>query len=87
MEQDLAAYNKQEYQSKEIEVLCKRLLDVGEVEYSLDEMKSDLNQSHVKAYNFLRIALRTFEEQTKLLIKALNVEPPRGGIHWVLAQR
>jgi hypothetical protein len=87
MEDDLATYNEQEYQSNSIGTLCKTLLIKGNVEYSLDEFTSALDQSHVRAYLFLRAALRTFEKETNFSLEDHNIEPPRGGIYWVMAQK
>jgi hypothetical protein len=87
MKDDLATYNKQEYQSNSIETLCKTLLIKGNVEYSLDEFTNALDQSHVRAYLFLQAALRTFEKKTNFSLKDHNIEPPRDGIYWVIAQK
>jgi hypothetical protein len=81
MEEDLYPYDEDEYQPKEIALLCETLFSMGKIEYSLDAIKRDLNQSHVKAYNFLRMALRKFEEDIDLPLRNINVEPPRGGIY------
>jgi hypothetical protein len=87
MEECLAAYDEKEYQSEAIAKLCKTLLSLGNIEYSLEEFTGELDQSHVRAYNFLRIALREFEQSTELPLQDINVEPPRGGIYWVIAQQ
>jgi hypothetical protein len=81
MEANLETYDEDIYQSKEIAVLCKHLLTLGGIEYDLSEVTSELEQSHVRAYNFLRIALRGWERETELSVKALNVEPPLGGLY------
>ena len=87
MEQDLALYDEDEYQSKAIATLCETLLSMGNVKYSLEELTGDLDQCHVRAYNFLRIALREFEKGTELPLTTINVEPPRGGIYQVITQK
>jgi hypothetical protein len=81
MEDDLAIYNKQEYQSNSIGTLCKTLLIKSNVEYSLNEFISALDQSHVRAYLFLQAALRTFEKETNFSLEDYNIEPSRGGIY------
>jgi len=87
MEEDMAFYDEDVYQSKGIEMLCITLLAMGNIEYSFEEFTSELDQSHVRAYNFLRMALGSFEEHTDLPVNDINVEPPRGGIYLVVAQK
>jgi hypothetical protein len=53
MENDLTIYNKQKYQSNSIGTLYKTFFIKGNVEYSLNEFISALDQSHVRAYLFL----------------------------------
>ena len=85
MEADLATYDEEIYQSKEIAHLCKHLLTAGGIEYDMAEVTSDLNQSHVIAYNFLRTALWGWEQRHDISVEKLNVEPPRGGIYQLVA--
>ena len=33
------------------------------------------------------MALRSFEELSSVLLQEVNVEPPRGGIYWIIATR
>jgi hypothetical protein len=86
-EEELASYDLEEYQTKEVEGLCKELLRLGGISYSLEEINPGLDEDHVRAYNYLRTALRSFEEKTQFAIKDFNVEPSRGGRHWVEAER
>jgi hypothetical protein len=53
----VASYNLNEYQSKEIEELYIELLRLGNVTYSLKELRPHLDKDHVRAYNYLRMAL------------------------------
>jgi hypothetical protein len=85
LEEEVAGYDHMVYQTPEIEELCITLLEDAGITYTMDELKAGLDQDHVRAYRFLRRALKLYEERVGKL--PFNVEPPRGGNKWLEAVR
>jgi hypothetical protein len=85
LEAEIALYNLKEYQSKEIADLCTTLLQLANKTYSLDELHPHLDEDHVIAYNYLRLALRSYENLMDIALKDVNVKPLRGGEYWIMA--
>ena len=69
------------YQTRQVEELCTRLLRQSGITYDLELMNTGLDQPHVRAYDFLRQALRIQEDLGDNKLEIL--QPPRGAMQWV----